>query len=142
MFVNGIPFLVNFSLNIRFITCEYVPTRTAGRLAKSLMKIVKLYARGGFVICLVIMVMELENVKDKVGLLEVNTTASQEHAAKIERNIHLMKDRTQFSTSDMLYCGIKYLHKNISIHQVYNICLWLKIYWRNQGYPCNITQKR
>ena len=55
MFMNGIPFLVTFSRNIILITCEYVPTRTAGQLAKSLMKILKLYARGGFVTRLVLM---------------------------------------------------------------------------------------
>ena len=55
MFVNGIQFLVTFSQNIIFITCKYVPTRIAGQLAKSLMKAVKLYARGGFVTRLVLM---------------------------------------------------------------------------------------
>ena len=100
------------------------------------------YARGRFVTRLDLIDMEFKNIKDKVGLLEVNTTAAEQNVAEIERHISLMKYITQCSTSDMLYCGIKYFHKNISIHQVYNIYLWLKIYWRNQGYPCNITQKR
>ena len=48
MFVNSIPFLVNFSRNTRLVTVENVPTRTAVQLDKYLMNIVKLYARGGF----------------------------------------------------------------------------------------------
>ena len=50
MFVNSIPFLVTFSRKIILITVEHVPTRTVGQLSKYLINIVKLYARGGFVI--------------------------------------------------------------------------------------------
>ena len=95
MLVNGIPFLVTFSQNIILITGKYVPTCTSGKLAKSTMKIVKLYYRGGFVTCLFIMDMELGKVKDKVGLLEVNTKSAQEHVAETERKNRLMKERTR-----------------------------------------------
>ena len=113
MFMNGIPFLVTFSRNIILITCEYAPTLTAGKLAKSIMKTVKLYSRGGFLTRLVLMDMIFKKVKYKVDLLEVNNTSSQEHVAEIEGKIRLMKERTRCSTSDMLDCGIKYLHKHI-----------------------------
>ena len=68
MFVNGIPSLVTFSRNIRLITCKYLPTRTEGQLDKSLIETLKLYARGVFVTCLVLMDMELEKVKEKLEL--------------------------------------------------------------------------
>ena len=58
MFVIGIPFPVTFPQNIRLITCKYVPTRAEGRLNKSLMRILKLYDRGGFVTRLVLMDMK------------------------------------------------------------------------------------
>ena len=76
MFVNVIPFLVTFLQNIIFITCKYVPTCTSGQLAKSIMKILKLYARCGFVTRLVLMDMKFEKFKYKFGLLEVNNTAA------------------------------------------------------------------
>ena len=91
MFVNSIHFLVNFSRSIRLITVEHVPTRTRAQLAKSLMNIVKLYARGGFVIHLVLMDTEFEKIKDKVGLVEVNITAAREHVGEIERHVRLIK---------------------------------------------------
>ena len=84
MFINIIPFLVTFSRNIRLITVEHVPTRTEGQLAKYLMKMAKLSARGGFVIILFLMDMEFEKNKDKVALVEVNTTAVRNHAGEIE----------------------------------------------------------
>ena len=38
MFVIGIPFLVTFSINIKFCTAEFIPKRTARLIAKSLKK--------------------------------------------------------------------------------------------------------
>ena len=50
MFVNGLAFFTTLGRDIRFGTAEHVPSRTAKQLAKSLMKIVKLYALGGFAV--------------------------------------------------------------------------------------------
>ena len=47
MFVNGIAFLVSLSRGISFYTAEHVPNRKAKQLARSLSKIVNLYAQGG-----------------------------------------------------------------------------------------------
>ena len=55
MFVCGLPLFVTLSREINLITAEYVPTRKAGQLAKSLMKIVKLHAKGGFIVQLALM---------------------------------------------------------------------------------------
>ena len=48
MFVNGIAFWVSLSRGIRLYTCEHVPNQKAKQLAKSVRRIVNLYARGGF----------------------------------------------------------------------------------------------
>ena len=50
MFVNGLAFFTTLGRDIRFGTAEYVPSRTAKQLAKSLMKIVKVYTLCGFVV--------------------------------------------------------------------------------------------
>ena len=63
MFVNGQPFLTTFSRDIIFGTAEHIPSRTAKQLAKSLMKVVKAYAMGGFVVPNVLMDGEFEEVK-------------------------------------------------------------------------------
>ena len=85
MFVCGLPFLVTYSRNIKMTTVEYMPNRMASQLAKSIKKIVKLYARGGFTVNLCLMDMEFEKIKDLVGFLEVNTTAAREHVGEVER---------------------------------------------------------
>ena len=50
MFVDGLPFLLTRSWDIRFGTVKLLPSRTAPQLGSSLMKIVKLYAMRGFVV--------------------------------------------------------------------------------------------
>ena len=81
MFVNGIAFLVSFSRNIKLLTVEHVPNRTVGQLSKSTVKIVKLYAKGGFQVKVVLMDKEFDKIRDAVGHLEINTTAEREHVA-------------------------------------------------------------
>ena len=60
MFVCGLPFLVTYSRSIKLTTTEFIPTRTARQLAKSLIKVVYGYARGRFVVNFDLMDMEFE----------------------------------------------------------------------------------
>ena len=105
------------------------------------MKIVKLYAKGGFQIKVVLMDKEFNKIKDDVGHLEVNTTATREHVAKIERQIRLVKERTQCTTAALLSCGIKYLSKQIVIHLVYYVTLWLNAFSREQSLSLNFSPR-
>ena len=129
MFVSSIPFLVTFSRKIKMITSEYVLSRTAQKLANSLTKIVNTYARGGFVIYLALMDMEFEKVREKLAIIEVNTTAARDHVPDIERQICLIKERVRCTTSDFPFDPIPRL---AIIHVVYTI---------NGNYPFYITTK-
>ena len=91
MFVNGIPFLVTFLRRIKMITYEHVTSRTADRLANSIKNVVLMYARGGFIVDLKLMDMEFKKVKEKLGIVKVNTTAARAHVSEIERQIRLVK---------------------------------------------------
>ena len=89
MFVNGITCLVSLSRGIILYMCEHAPNRKAKQLAKSLHRIVNLYARGGFRVRTIMMDMEVEKVKDQeeMELVDVKATAAREHVGKIERGI-------------------------------------------------------
>ena len=54
----------------------------AKQLAKSLMKVVKLYVKGGFVVCNVLMDGEFENVKPLISLVKINIITAREHVAE------------------------------------------------------------
>ena len=62
MFVNGLPFLVTSSRGIILVTIEYLPSRTAKRLAITLKRVLKVYTRtrGGFAVQTMMMDMEFE----------------------------------------------------------------------------------
>ena len=76
--------MVTRSRDIKLISAEFLPSHTAKQLNSSLIKIVKVYARGGFIIRTVMMDMEFVKIKDDFDRVEVNTTASCEHAGEME----------------------------------------------------------
>ena len=76
MFVCGFPFLVTYSRSTKYTTAEFIPTRTAGQLVKCLIKVVYGYARGGFVVNLMLMDMEFGKIKDVLPMVKVKTTAA------------------------------------------------------------------
>ena len=86
-----VQFLVTFSRDIRLFTAEFPPSRTAKQLSSSLKNTVKFYARGGFVVRLVLMDMEFEKINDNFDKVEVNNISAREHVGEIERGISLMK---------------------------------------------------
>ena len=63
MFVSGIPFLVTFLRKIKFWTAAFIPKWTAILLAKSLLKVLMLYARGGYIVKLALMDKEFDAIK-------------------------------------------------------------------------------
>ena len=120
MFVCGFPFLVTYSRSIKYNTAEFIPTRTAEQLAKCLMQVVYGYARGGFVVNIMLMDMEFKKIKELLHMVEVNTTAAREHVTYIEHQIRTIKEHVRSVTSEfpfnpvpMLYArgrGINFYH--------------------------------
>ena len=104
------------------ITAKYVPSRTAQELANSLTKMVNTYARRGFVIDLALTDMEFEKVREKLEIVEVNTTAAREHVPDIEHQIRLIKEHFTCTTSDFPFNPIPRL---VIIHIVYTCVVWL-----------------
>ena len=139
MFVNWIAFLTTLSRDIRLFTCEHVPSRTAKQLSKLFKKIVQLYARGGFIIRVILMDMEFEKVKDELGLIDVNTTAAREHVAEIERGIRLLKERSRCVVKSLPF---QYLPKQIVIHVVYFVCIHGECHAGRGGYFATHLPKR
>ena len=95
MFVNGLPFLVSSSRGISLVTIEYLPSRTAKRLAITLERVLKVYARGGFAVQTMMMDMEFEKLVDLLPSVAINTTAAREHVGEIERKIRVIKERAR-----------------------------------------------
>ncbi len=78
--------MVTISRKIRLQTAEHLSTPTAESLTNSLKRVINLYARGGYIVDLIMMDQEFEKSKEKLGLIKVNTTAAREYVGKIERS--------------------------------------------------------
>ncbi len=121
MFVNGIAFLTTLSQKLQLSTVKQLPLRTATQL-NSLTKIVRLYARTGFIVHVIMMDQEFDKVKDTCDMVEINTTVAREHVSKIERFIRTIKERSRALVSDLPYTP---LPRQVVIHLVYFAVLWL-----------------
>ena len=106
MFINGVFFLVTPSRRIRLFTAEHFPCCMGTVLATSLKKTTKVYARHGFVVKVILMDQEFDKIETKVGLAEVNTTASREHVPKIKRVIRTSTEGYRSTVSKMHREGI------------------------------------
>ncbi len=102
MFVNSVAFLVIMSQKMGFGQWKIFPNRQAVMLSSCLIKVIKVYAQAGFVVNLILMDQEfdklegtIENIDGNLGNVEINTTASREHVAEIERSIHTDKERAR-----------------------------------------------
>ena len=93
-FVDGVAFLMALSRRIRLTTVEYIPGSRARVLADSLKKIIRIYARGGFMIILILMGTELDEIVDRMGIAIVNTRATNEYVTDAERNVRTIKEST------------------------------------------------
>ena len=69
----------------------------------------------------------IENIDGNIGNVEINTTASREHVAKIKRSIRTDKERARAISSLLSFLV---LPKQVVIHLVYYVIIFLncKIY--------------
>lgn len=102
MFVNGLPHFVTLSRGIKLVTIEYLPSRTATQLHKSLVKVARIY-RGGFLVKMCLMDMEFQKLEDGTTEVLINTTAAREHVTDIEHCIRTIKDRCRSIVSELPY---------------------------------------
>ena len=94
-FVDGVAFLMTLSRRIRLTTVEHIPGRRARVLADSLKKIIRIYARCGFMVNLILMGQEFDDIVDRIGMAIVNKCATNEHMTDAARNVCTIKDSTQ-----------------------------------------------
>jgi hypothetical protein len=125
MFVNGLPFLVTSSRGISLVTIEYLPSRTAKRLAITLERAIKVYTRGGFVVQTMMMDMEFEKLVDLLQNVTINTTAAREHVGEIERKIRVIKERARGTMSTLPYPQLPRL---MTIELMHFCIMWMNAF--------------
>lgn len=76
MFVNGLPFFVTLSRDIKLITTEFLPSRTVPLLCNTLKKTLAIYKRGGFTVRTCLMDMEFDKMVNDMDEVIINTTTA------------------------------------------------------------------
>ena len=77
--------MTTLSRKIGLIIAGNIASWAVRQLGSSLNKIVKLYARGGFMVKVILMYQEFDKAEDEVGLVEINTTAARGHVVETKR---------------------------------------------------------
>jgi hypothetical protein len=131
MFVNGLPFFITQSRGIRLLTIEFLPSRTAEQLNKSLIKIARLYRRGGFIVRTCLMDMEFECLSEIVDYLLINCTGAREHVTDVERSIRTVKERSRSVVSELPYADC--MPDQMIIHLMYFVCMWINAFPSKNG---------
>jgi hypothetical protein len=130
MFVDGIPFPVTNSRNIKFTTSEYVPRRTKPILIKLLKKFLNIYHKRGFKVITTLMDNEFAPLKDDLPEINLNSTAADEHVSEIERQTRVIKERSRAIRSTLPF---KRLPASIIIELVNFVTLWLNAFPSSSG---------
>ncbi|KAL7461201.1 hypothetical protein ACHAXS_001624, partial [Conticribra weissflogii] len=110
------------SKDIKFITAQFLPTRSSTDLAISLRDTIRLYQRGGFRVQTLLMDGEFDKVTGLLPEVVVNTTSAGEHVGDIERHIRTIKERGRGIVNTLPY---KRMPARMLIELVYFCVMWL-----------------
>ena len=114
--------MTTLSRKIKLRTVEHIQTRTAASLSNALNKVLKLYARGGFLVNLIMMDGEFSKLESSFDLVEINTTAAREHVGEIKRSVHTIKERVRSISTVLPYTT---LPKQLIMHLIYYVVMFL-----------------
>jgi hypothetical protein len=124
MFVNKMPFLVSFSLNIRFGTAEKLGSKSDKMVLAALKDVFKRYQGGGFNVKTILADQEFESLRGDLASVQVqlNSTARDEHVGDIERYIRTVKERTRATYNTLPF---ERMPTRMVIKMVYSSFFWL-----------------
>ena len=77
MFVNDLSFFVTMSRDIKMVSVEFLPSRTAEQLRSSITKVIYIYRQGGYMVHNCLMDMQFEPLVNCIDEVIVNTIATR-----------------------------------------------------------------
>jgi hypothetical protein len=142
MYVNGIPFLVTISQNLKFGTIEVQPNWKEGTLIKSLLTTVRVYKLCGFIASLTLMDGEFDTLSVCEALagqgVALNPTGQDEHIEDIKWYIHTIKECTQ-STYNML--PFAHMPPHLVIEMASQSVVWLHAFPQTDGVSSHMSPR-
>eukprot|EP00956_Cyclotella_meneghiniana_P039836 scaffold180856_cov40-Cyclotella_meneghiniana.AAC.1 len=116
---------------IKLYTAEFTPSRTVEMLTSKLMKVVRIYRRGGYLVRTALMDMEFKPLADHSDDVNINTTSAREHVGDIERGIRFIEERARSTVSELPF---KHCMPDVFIiHLVYFVVMWINAFVADNG---------
>ena len=127
LFVQGYPFFVTISRNIKFNTVEDLNNMETNTLVSACRNICNVYTRRGFEVKTTLMDRQFAPVKEKFSSsnVEINLTSAKEHVPEIERFIRVMKERCRAMRSRFPY---KRIPRRLVVAIVRHVSRWLNVF--------------
>ena len=103
MFVNGIPFFMTNSRNLKFGTVEALTGTKTKQIMMAIENVCNIYSQGGFSLAWLLMEGQFEPMRgEMVGLgIRLNEVAEDEHVGEVEQYIRTIKEQCR-STCNVL----------------------------------------
>ena len=118
MYVNQLPFVVTYGRGVGFTTVQWIPNRTVKQLAININEVIQLYSRAGFTVQTHLVDMEFEKLQLLLPMANINLSAPNEHVAKIEQCIQIVKEWCQGVMATLPV----YIFPKPDDHQSHSIC--------------------
>jgi hypothetical protein len=124
MFVNGIPFFVTISRNIKFGTAEMIQNQQAKTILTAINQVKATYVKRGFNITTLLMDGQFDSLRGELSNMGItlNTVANAEHVPEIERHIRTVKERVRCVYNTLPFTQ---LTARMIIELVYYSTFWL-----------------
>jgi hypothetical protein len=140
MFVNGIPFFMTISRNIKFGTAEMLKTQHNKTILAAIKQVKSVYMKRGFKIKHMLMDGQFESLRADIADLQItlNTVANDEHVPEIERRIRTVKERTRCIYNTLPF---NQMPPRIVIEMVYSSNFWLNSFPPEDGVSVELSPR-
>jgi hypothetical protein len=134
MYVNGVPFLLTISQNLKFRTIEALPNRLEATVITGLILMVCVYKQRGFSISLGLADGEFDTPGIRESLagegVALDPTGRDEHMGDVERYVHTVKERMRAT-----YNTLPFMHMptRLVIEMAKQAVFWLHSFPRADG---------
>jgi hypothetical protein len=134
MYVNGIPFLLTISRNLKFGTIEALPNRLEATLIAGLVSTVRVYKQCGFSMSLGLTDGEFNTPGIWESLagegVALNSTGRDEHVGDIERYVRTMKERMRATYNTLPFTPMP---PRLVIEMAKQAVFWLHLFPKVDG---------
>lgn len=132
MFVNGLPFFVTISRNIKFCTAQLLPDQKEKTLVGAVRGVRATYMKRGFHVEAMFMDGQFEPIRGALSEMQItlNTVARGEHVPEIERQIRTIKERARCVFNTLPF---KKVPGRMVAELIYFCIFWLNSFPANDG---------